>query len=264
MSGTSYGAVVLHVAPESAVGGPLALVRGRRPDPARRRGAAPRPARRRGRARARRREPGRRPSGRTTAATGGCTRTTSSRRTRAATSTSCAAARRSSRRRHLPLETNDEGARHRRARKGRPGARPGARCGPGTTCGRRDLTRPDWDRLVDPRAGEDYWQADLTDAGACYALARGCDAVVHTAAIPQPIHNAPHVVFANNLHGDVQRARGGDRRGRAPVRELLQRDGARASSSPTVPSSRTTCRSTRSIRSGRRTPTRPRSGSASC
>ena len=27
MSGTSYGAVVLHVAPESAVGGPLALVR---------------------------------------------------------------------------------------------------------------------------------------------------------------------------------------------------------------------------------------------
>jgi dihydroxy-acid dehydratase len=27
MSGTSYGAVILHVAPESAVGGPLALVR---------------------------------------------------------------------------------------------------------------------------------------------------------------------------------------------------------------------------------------------
>ena len=27
MSGTSYGAVVLHVAPEAAVGGPLALVR---------------------------------------------------------------------------------------------------------------------------------------------------------------------------------------------------------------------------------------------
>ena len=27
MSGTSYGAVVLHVAPESAIGGPLALVR---------------------------------------------------------------------------------------------------------------------------------------------------------------------------------------------------------------------------------------------
>ena len=32
MSGTSYGACVLHVAPESYVGGPLALVRDRRPD----------------------------------------------------------------------------------------------------------------------------------------------------------------------------------------------------------------------------------------
>jgi dihydroxy-acid dehydratase len=27
MSGTSYGAVVLHVAPEAAVGGPLAIIR---------------------------------------------------------------------------------------------------------------------------------------------------------------------------------------------------------------------------------------------
>jgi nucleoside-diphosphate-sugar epimerase len=42
-------------------------------------------------------------------------------------------------------------------------------------------------------------QADLTDAGACHALVRGCDAVVHTAAIPQPIHNPAHVVFGNNL-----------------------------------------------------------------
>jgi UDP-glucose 4-epimerase len=62
-----------------------------------------------------------------------------------------------------------------------------------------DLTRPAWDRVEDPRQAEDYVQADLTDAGACYALARGCDAVVHTAAIPQPIHNPPHVVFGNNL-----------------------------------------------------------------
>ena len=62
-----------------------------------------------------------------------------------------------------------------------------------------DLTRPQWDRLQDPSEAEDYWQADLTDAGACYALARGCDAVVHTAAIPQPIHNPAHVVFGNNL-----------------------------------------------------------------
>jgi len=62
-----------------------------------------------------------------------------------------------------------------------------------------DLTRPQWDRLQDPRETEDYVQADLTDAGACHALVRGCDAVVHTAAIPQPIHNPAHVVFGNNL-----------------------------------------------------------------
>ena len=62
-----------------------------------------------------------------------------------------------------------------------------------------DLTRPQWDRLQDPREAEDYLQADLTDAGSCHALVRGCDAVVHTAAIPQPIHNPPHVVFDNNL-----------------------------------------------------------------
>ena len=61
-----------------------------------------------------------------------------------------------------------------------------------------DLTRPVWDR-VDPGEPEDYWQADLTDAGAVYALVAGVDAVVHTAAIPQPIHNPPHVVFENNM-----------------------------------------------------------------
>ena len=61
-----------------------------------------------------------------------------------------------------------------------------------------DLTRPVWDR-VGPDEVEDYWQADLTDAGAAYALARGCEVVVHTAAIPQPIHNPPHVVFGTNV-----------------------------------------------------------------
>ena len=40
MSGTSYGTCVLHVAPESAVGGPLALVRTGEPDHAGRSGAA--------------------------------------------------------------------------------------------------------------------------------------------------------------------------------------------------------------------------------
>ena len=61
-----------------------------------------------------------------------------------------------------------------------------------------DLTRPVWDRVV-PGEADDYWQADLTDAGAAYALVAGCDVVVHAAAIPQPIHNAPHVVFGNNI-----------------------------------------------------------------
>ena len=50
MSGTAFGTVVLHVAPESAVGGPLARGARRRPDRPRRRGAADR-SRRPGRAR---------------------------------------------------------------------------------------------------------------------------------------------------------------------------------------------------------------------
>ena len=44
-----------------------------------------------------------------------------------------------------------------------------------------------------------YVQADLTDAGAVHDLVRRADAVVHSAAIPDPIHHAPHVVFANNV-----------------------------------------------------------------
>ena len=45
MSGTAYGTVVLHVCPEAAAGGPLALVRERRPHRARRRQAQAAPAR---------------------------------------------------------------------------------------------------------------------------------------------------------------------------------------------------------------------------
>jgi UDP-glucose 4-epimerase len=44
-----------------------------------------------------------------------------------------------------------------------------------------------------------YLQVDLTDAGAVYALIHRFDAVVHAAAIPDPVHHAPHVVFANNV-----------------------------------------------------------------
>ncbi|MBA3431572.1 MAG: NAD(P)-dependent oxidoreductase [Actinobacteria bacterium] len=44
-----------------------------------------------------------------------------------------------------------------------------------------------------------YTQAELTDVGSCFAVVRGQDAVIHTAAIPEPTHNPPHVVFNNNL-----------------------------------------------------------------
>jgi UDP-glucose 4-epimerase len=60
-----------------------------------------------------------------------------------------------------------------------------------------DLGAPEYRALA---AGEaHYLQADLTDAGAVHAIVRGMDAVVHAAAIPDPIHHAPHVVFANNV-----------------------------------------------------------------
>jgi nucleoside-diphosphate-sugar epimerase len=50
-----------------------------------------------------------------------------------------------------------------------------------------------------PEGEPDYWQADLTDAGSAFAVVRGADAVVHAAAIPDPDHNPPHVVFGNNV-----------------------------------------------------------------
>lgn len=46
---------------------------------------------------------------------------------------------------------------------------------------------------------ERYVRSDLTDAGACHHLVRGVDAVVHAAALPDPLHDPPHVVFSNNL-----------------------------------------------------------------
>jgi nucleoside-diphosphate-sugar epimerase len=47
--------------------------------------------------------------------------------------------------------------------------------------------------------GPGYRQADLTDAGDAYAVVCGHDAVVHAAAIPDPLHHPPHTVFQNNL-----------------------------------------------------------------
>src|SRR5215204_5029684 len=48
-------------------------------------------------------------------------------------------------------------------------------------------------------AGHDVRATDLTDAGDAFAVVRGAEAVVHTAAIPEPTSNPPHVVFQNNL-----------------------------------------------------------------
>ena len=60
-----------------------------------------------------------------------------------------------------------------------------------------DLGAPVFER---PDPGEAaYMQADLTDAGAAFAVVRGHDAVIHAAAIPEPTRNPPHVVFHNNL-----------------------------------------------------------------
>ena len=60
-----------------------------------------------------------------------------------------------------------------------------------------DLARPVYE--AEPPGATPYLQADLTDAGAAYAVVRGCEAVVHAAAIPEPTRNPPHVVFGNNL-----------------------------------------------------------------
>ncbi len=62
-----------------------------------------------------------------------------------------------------------------------------------------DLIPPVFERPeeTDP----EYIQADMTDPGDAYAVVSGMDAVVHAAALPEPTHNPPHVVFKNNLMG---------------------------------------------------------------
>ena len=60
-----------------------------------------------------------------------------------------------------------------------------------------DLARPVFERAVEGAAR--YMMADLTDAGEAFAVIRGADAVVHTAAIPDPTANPAHVVFRTNL-----------------------------------------------------------------
>jgi UDP-glucose 4-epimerase len=60
-----------------------------------------------------------------------------------------------------------------------------------------DLAQPVYER--DEPGAPRYLRADLTDAGAAHAVVDGCEAVVHAAAVPDPLHEVPHVVFANNL-----------------------------------------------------------------
>jgi UDP-glucose 4-epimerase len=62
-----------------------------------------------------------------------------------------------------------------------------------------DVAPPTFER---PLEGEpEYIQADVADAGEMFAVVRGMEAMVHAAALPEPTHNPPHVVFQNNLMG---------------------------------------------------------------
>lgn len=61
-----------------------------------------------------------------------------------------------------------------------------------------DVLAPDYDELAHP-AATPYVQADLSDPGDAFAVIRGCQAVVHCAAVPTHRNNTPHRVFANNL-----------------------------------------------------------------
>src|ERR687893_1021950 len=60
-----------------------------------------------------------------------------------------------------------------------------------------DLAPPVFERPLEDEP--DYYQADVTDAGDTFAVVQGAEAVVHAAALPEPTHNPPHVVFHNNL-----------------------------------------------------------------
>lgn len=69
----------------------------------------------------------------------------------------------------------------------------------GHTVTATDLAAPVYER--DEPGAATYVQAELTDAGSVSALVHGHDAVVHAAAIPDPLHHPPHVVLHNNLMG---------------------------------------------------------------
>lgn len=60
-----------------------------------------------------------------------------------------------------------------------------------------DLGPPQFERDLPDEAP--YVRADLTDAGAAVAVVDGHDAVVHAAAIPDPLHDPPLHVFRTNV-----------------------------------------------------------------
>jgi len=65
-----------------------------------------------------------------------------------------------------------------------------------------DLARGEFDTYQKNSSfPEQYIQCDLTDAGAVYSVISifKPDAVIHVAAIPDPTHTPPHVVFSNNI-----------------------------------------------------------------
>ncbi len=57
------------------------------------------------------------------------------------------------------------------------------------------------------RPNVSFVQADITDYAAFEAAMRGCDALVHMAAIPAPFHHPDHVVHNNNVVGSYNALR---------------------------------------------------------
>ncbi len=83
--------------------------------------------------------------------------------------------------------------------RGKVGRAVAALIGTGHEVRATDVAPPTFER---PLEGEpEYIQADVADAGEMFAVVRGMEAVVHAAALPEPTHNPPHVVFQNNLMG---------------------------------------------------------------
>ncbi len=65
------------------------------------------------------------------------------------------------------------------------------------------------DRVIptEPLPGVSYIQADATDYDALVAGFAGCDAMIHMAAIPQPMKDPNHVVHNNNVVGSYNALR---------------------------------------------------------